>query len=140
MNGMDEAGILIRFVLAVLATWRISHLLVSEDGPGGVIARLRTWLDGMLAGDFMDCFGCASLWVAIPLAFYVAERPIDLLLAWLALSAAAFLLERAIAEPLVVHKVTDMNEMERNDGMLRAPTVGSEPSTTSNDGRPTVER
>jgi len=39
------AGFWIRFVLAVLATWRVSHLLVSEDGPWNLLARLRQRLN-----------------------------------------------------------------------------------------------
>ena len=30
-----------QFVLAVLATWRVTHLLASEDGPGDVVVRFR---------------------------------------------------------------------------------------------------
>ena len=30
-----------RLAVAALATWRLTHLLASEDGPGAVVARLR---------------------------------------------------------------------------------------------------
>ena len=129
---------LIQFVPAVLATWRISHLLTSEGGPAGAIARLRARLNGTWAASLTDCFGCTSIWVAVPLAFYVAGRPVDLVLYWLALSGGAFLLERASPEPLIVHQVIDTGEKEINDGMLRPPTVGSEPAATGDDGRLTA--
>ena len=34
----------LRFVLAALATWRVTHLLSSEDGPADLLYRLRTRL------------------------------------------------------------------------------------------------
>jgi hypothetical protein len=126
----DDAGVWIRFVVAVLATWRITHLLANEDGPAGVIARLRARLNRSFAGNLMDCFGCMSLWVAILFAFYVAERPLDLVLIWLALSGAAFILERASPEPLVIHEIPETSEGEKNDGMLRSPTIRPEPAAT----------
>jgi Protein of unknown function (DUF1360) len=81
-----------RFGVAALATWRVSHLLASEDGPGEVIARAREKLGDSQMGQLMDCFQCTSIWVAAPFAFYVAKKPVDRFAAWLALSAAACLL------------------------------------------------
>ncbi len=72
--------------LAILATWRVSHLLASEDGPGDVIFHLRKSLDQSFFGRLMDCFGCISLWIAAPLAFFVTTRPLELFVVWLALS------------------------------------------------------
>ncbi len=61
---MTEIGIWMRLVLAVLATWRVTHLLVSEDGPADMIVRFRALLGQSLAGRLMDCFNCLSLWIA----------------------------------------------------------------------------
>jgi hypothetical protein len=115
-------------VLAVLATWRIAHLLVSEDGPAGVIAGLRRRLGSSSIGRLMDCFGCVSLWVALPLAFYVTVSPLDLLLSWLALSGAAFMLERVVPEPLVIRQVDEVNDGEMSDGMLRPKPIQPGPA------------
>lgn len=82
-----------RFVLAVLATWRLTHLFVAEDGPADVIVRLRRLLGDSTAGRAMDCFHCLSMWFAAPLAFTVG-RSRDTVLVWLALSGGACLLER----------------------------------------------
>ena len=46
----------------------------------------------------MDCFYCLSIWTAAPVAAAVARRPREAPLAWLALSGAACLLERATTE------------------------------------------
>jgi hypothetical protein len=88
------ADLMARFVLAALAAWRVTHLLAEEDGPAGVVFRLRRWLGDSPVGGLMDCFHCLSLWVAVPAAFFVSTRPIVWGVSWLALSGAACLLER----------------------------------------------
>jgi Protein of unknown function (DUF1360) len=83
-----------RFALAALATWRVTHLLAREDGPAGAIVALRARAGSGRLGELMDCFYCASVWVAAPFGLTVARRPREVPLAWLALSGAACLLER----------------------------------------------
>jgi hypothetical protein len=85
--------LLLRFGVAALATWRVTHLLAREDGPAAAIARVRERLGASQLGELMDCFQCASVWVSIPFAFYVARKPADRIAAWLALSGAACLIE-----------------------------------------------
>ena len=116
---MQDVGVWLRFVLCVCATWRISHLLASEDGPGDVLARLRRRLGHSPAGRMMDCFGCVSLWVAMPLAFYAVQGWTDRVVTWLALSGAAFLLESALPQPLVLQPAVARDEEATEDGMLR---------------------
>jgi hypothetical protein len=101
-----------RFALAVLATWRITHLLAKEDGPADLIARFRAWLGTGITGRLMDCFHCLSFWVAVPLAFFVCRRPLDLVVAWLALSGGACLLERTAHEPVVIHPLPEDEKEE----------------------------
>lgn len=88
--------------MAALATWRITHLLAKEDGPADLIVRIRKRLGSGWAGRLMDCFHCLSFWVAAPMVFFVGGEPLELLLTWLALSAAACLLERTAPEPVVI--------------------------------------
>src|SRR5260370_32452856 len=92
-----------RFVLAVLATWRVTHLLASEDGPADLIVRFRARLGPGLAGDLMDCFNCLSLWSAAVAALFVSRRPVTWLFSWLALSGGACLLERLGAKPVIIY-------------------------------------
>jgi hypothetical protein len=101
---MDAAEFCTRFVLAALATWRVAHLFVSEDGPADVITWLRTRLGHSTIGQMMDCFGCFSLWVGIVFAWLISRRIADLVLTWLALSGAALLLERATGDPLIIER------------------------------------
>lgn len=109
-DAMSEAGFWGRLVLAVLATWRITHLLANEDGPADLFARFRARLGSGLLGRLMDCFHCLSFWVAAPMAFLIARRPSDLLVAWLALSGAACLLQRIGQAPVVVQPASPPRE------------------------------
>ncbi|HEU4479731.1 MAG TPA: hypothetical protein VFR80_14535 [Pyrinomonadaceae bacterium] len=113
----------LRLIVAVLATWRITHLLANEDGPADLVARFRLRLGSGLAGQLMDCFKCLSLWVALPIALFVTRRPLELLLTWVALSGAACLLERLGQEPIVIEQITKPEE-EKDLGMLRTETNG----------------
>jgi hypothetical protein len=119
---LSETSYWFSFLLAVLATWRITHLLASEDGPVDLVVRFRARLGSGLVGKLMDCFQCLSLWVALPLAFFVSRRPMELLLTWLALSGAACLLERIGQEPVVIQPMSRAEEGGTDVGMLRPET------------------
>lgn len=95
---MQDDGFPSRFLVGALATWRVTHLLVEEDGPGDMVVRLRQRAGDGWIGRAMDCFYCLSIWTAAPVAVAVARRPREAPLTWLALSGAACLLERATAE------------------------------------------
>lgn len=95
---MQDGGFATRFLVGALATWRVTHLLVEEDGPADVVVRLRRRAGDGWVGQALDCFYCLSIWTAAPVAAAVARRPRETPLAWLALSGAACLLERATAE------------------------------------------
>ena len=85
------------FFIAALATWRLSALLVREDGPLDVFAHLRRLLGTGLAGRALSCFYCTSLWVAAPAALWVVGMSTRLLVVWLAVAGTAGLLERFTA-------------------------------------------
>lgn len=118
---MTETSLVLRLVLAILATWRVTHLLAKEDGPADLIFRIRARLGQRFAGKLMDCFQCLSLWVALPIALLVTGRPLDLFLTWLALSGAACLLERIGQEPVVIQPIAKPEEVHQV-GMLRTET------------------
>ena len=96
----------LQFVLAVLATWRVTHLLAEEDGPWDVVVRIRQLLGNSVAGKAMDCFYCLSLWIAFPLALWIAHDLVELVVVWLALSGAACILDRATAKEKPENKPT----------------------------------
>jgi hypothetical protein len=91
------------FFVTVLAVWRLTHLLLAEDGPFDVIVSLRRACGKGFFGQLMDCFYCLSLWTAAPAAFVLAQRWLDGLLLWFALSASAILFERVHAV-LIAHE------------------------------------
>lgn len=114
---MNDTNFWIRFVLAVLATWRITHLISSEDGPADLVVRLRARLGNGLAGQLMDCFKCLSIWVALPAAVFVGGKPVHILVTWLAVSGAACLIQRAGEDPVVIRPLPDESR-GMDDGML----------------------
>jgi len=99
-----------RLVLAVLATWRLTHLLAMEDGPGEIIATLRSWLGDSFFGKLMDCFYCLSMWVAAPIACLLTNKWSEWPLFWLALSGAACLLERPAGHAIKMQQIPTAKE------------------------------
>ncbi len=103
---------MVDWLMTALAAWRLAHLLVNEDGPGAVFARLRyragvrvvpaQTADGQLMtarvaqtslAQGLTCVWCVSLWTAGGLwALWALWPPLGRALAtWLALSALAIL-------------------------------------------------
>lgn len=97
-------------IALALAAWRLASMLVDEDGPGGVFARLRHraglqsvpvragdgWQTVTTAAnplaELFACVWCMSVWAAALLAL----RPLRPLRFPLAASALAILLHEAI--------------------------------------------
>ena len=128
---MSSTEFLINFVLATLAVWRVAHLLVHEDGPKGLISQLRVLAAGTEIGRALDCVGCMSLWLALPASVWVSRRLSEFLPTWLALSGAAFLLERIGGQPLIVERFTQPEGVS-NDELLR--TESNDPGHGEPDG------
>lgn len=91
---MSDGSPALRFAVASLATWRVAHLVVEEDGPFDLVVRLRQRAGDGALGALLDCFFCSSVWAGAACAPAVARRRRELPLAALALSGAACLLER----------------------------------------------
>jgi hypothetical protein len=91
-------------LLLVLATWRLSYMLVHEDGLFDIFDRLRryantTHFDGLFAciycmSVWVSAFHLALLWLALPPPF---STIIWLYLHWLAISGGVSLAHRATA-------------------------------------------
>ena len=95
---MNESASIWRFCLAALAVWRLTHMIVEEDGPWRAIARMRTKLNATAFGRLMHCFFCLSLWISLPLAVWLNGGWIGIAVHWLALSGAACLFQK-VTEP-----------------------------------------
>jgi hypothetical protein len=112
----------VRLALASLATWRLSHLLAEEDGPGEIVVRVRARLGSGALGSLMDCFYCLSIWIAAPFALALAPRRRQLPGLWLAISGAACLLERVTAG----REIVEPDNHEEEADVLWAEAQGSE--------------
>jgi len=110
------------FAAGVLCCWRLTHLLQAEDGPWDMVVRLRRRAGSGFWGKLLDCFYCLSLWVALPIAFWLGDSWVHRLILWPAVSGGAILLERATARrsedpPAVYYEEPPRGEDE--NGLLR---------------------
>ena len=121
MNGF---GLWARLLVAVLATWRVTHLLANEDGPADIIVKFRKLLGQSMAGQLMDCFNCLSLWIAALAALFVSRRPAEWLMSWLAISGGACLLERLGREPVVIQPQPETSEGDLDHVLWTEPRGG----------------
>lgn len=128
---MAFANVWFRFVLALLATWRATHLLANEDGPADIIVRLRLWLGDRWIGKLMDCFNCLSLWIAAPAALFVSRRPVEWLFSWLALSGAACLLQQFDRQPVSIETVSQLEEGEADHVLWKEAHDNSDGNASS---------
>jgi len=80
------------FALGVFAVWRITYALTTEAGPARVLLRLRRAASRW--GSVLECFYCASVWVALPAAAAIGTTNLERALLWPALSGAACLAHR----------------------------------------------
>ena len=97
---IEDATFWPKLVVGVLATWRLTNVLVREEGPAGIAGRIRAAMLGTGLGRAFDCFDCLSLLVAAPAALWLTRQPLDLWWCWLAVSGAACLCDR-LAQPAV---------------------------------------
>lgn len=110
------------FPIALLGVWRITHLLVAEDGPWDASARLREAVGSGFWGKLLDCFACLSLWVSVPFALVLETTWLEWVLLFLGLSGGAVLIERLLpkdAGPPPANYVEDLPPEENHDDVLR---------------------
>jgi len=117
------------FLIAVLAVWRVTHLLWGEDGPFDIFVRLRAIAGAGFFARLLDCFYCLSLWVSAPPAWMLAATWTGRLLVWLALSGGAILLERVTARqppaPPALWREEPLEKEDRKETLNSCPVVES---------------
>lgn len=93
---------LVRLIVAALATWRLSSLLLYEEGPFEVFMRLRSAVDAPGLGHaqlrvLFGCIYCMSVWTGLLCAMLMMS---DLWVAMLpfALSAVAVMVDKCSAQ------------------------------------------
>lgn len=95
-------SMIVEFVIGTLATWRVASMLTREEGPYALFSRLRGPEPARGLRGALHCFYCASVWVAAPVARFVAPWSLRSVVIWLALSGGACLLDRATQRGLDV--------------------------------------
>lgn len=99
------------FTILALACWRLSSLIVREEGPWDIFERFRFFLgvrydaeserysDRML-GKLVTCVWCTSIWVSVLLfvPFSLFPNLTMLIVSPLALSALTILIERLVGD------------------------------------------
>lgn len=106
-------------ILGVLSVWRVTHLLVAEDGPWNILARLRQRVSEGFFATLIGCFYCLSVWVSAPFAWMIGSGKKERLLLWLALSGGAILLHRATEREETVPPTPYYEDPEVEHGLLR---------------------
>lgn len=113
------------FLVCALAVWRVTHLFAAEDGPFGLIARLRQRAGTGVWSGLMNCFYCLSLWIAVPFALLIADGWREWIVVWLALSAASIAWDHMVSRMRGVAEVWEVSpEREDNDELLRQSPGG----------------
>jgi len=90
---------MLEFIISTLAVYRLSHMIVAEDGPFDIFLKLRSWLfekdphsQSWIARGF-NCVLCVSFWVAW---VFVPFVPINPILTGFGLSGAALVLHKVV--------------------------------------------
>lgn len=99
----------VELIILIMASWRLSHFLVEEEGPWQIMLKIRTLMgvtydqysqkQGTNAiSDMLSCVWCTSYWVSwMWFLVYWSVRPVGLFIAVpFALSAGAILVEEVV--------------------------------------------
>lgn len=104
----SDIGAVELFILGC-GTWRLTSMIVNEDGPFNIFERFRYWIGirrttanvrfgTNIIAEGLSCVWCASVWFAFVVGvFYIAARPITLIVCTgLTLSTLAIMIEEAL--------------------------------------------
>lgn len=83
-----------KYLILVIAVWRLTHLISAEDGPFNLIIRLRKLLGATFFGKLMDCFYCLSIWIGFAFAMYAGADFKEVVIMTLYYSGASLLLQK----------------------------------------------
>ena len=92
------------FLIVALAVWRVSSLLVNEDGPFDIFAKIRYWVGvrfNQLSEPYginviskgLTCVWCTSVWISGVGAIFISANILEYIVLVMALSAAAIVIE-----------------------------------------------
>ena len=82
-------NLLLRLIIAALATWRVAYFISYEAGPWEFMWKIHKKLHGTELGKLISCVACSSVWLGI-----VFSVPGTLIVGYiLAVSALAMFIE-----------------------------------------------
>lgn len=64
------------YFITALGVWRITNILMYEDGPYEIFSRFRKWVGTESElGKMFSCFWCLSVTVSILVTIFICFRP-----------------------------------------------------------------
>jgi hypothetical protein len=103
---------LIALTTGILTTWRVTHLVVEEDGPWDLLRRLRSIASRIGAARLVSCFLCASVWIAVAVALLFSSGWRDVTIAVASFSGGAILLQRIVPDVRAAEWVEEKEEIQ----------------------------
>jgi hypothetical protein len=91
---------LITFIIYALAVYRLTQLVIYDEGPYSIFDRIRMTLRIHERNDWigrgLTCPACVSFWIGLLLAALSARGVVNVILVGLAYSAVAYVLARKV--------------------------------------------
>lgn len=89
---------MVRLIVAALATWRLSSLLLYESGPFDISLRIRSAASRTaFTAQLFSCMYCLSVWIGLLCAVLTLTEAWIVMLPF-ALSAVAIGMDRCLAQ------------------------------------------
>lgn len=88
---MDNLPVLVIYLIASIAVWRISHIVSDENGPLDIFLRIRTArtttpiLGSLVEG--LNCFMCNSVWFSFIFSLLLESEILSIIVLTFFLSA-----------------------------------------------------
>ena len=84
-------------ILSILATYRLSRMIIIEAGPLGIFTNIRAVIASRYAADHWIAAGiacplCVSFWIAAVFAALMAATPTNFILLWFGIAGAVTLI------------------------------------------------
>ena len=83
----------LQIILAILAVYRVAHMIAKEDGPLDVLAKIRGKVDPeqkAWIGRGLNCVACLSFWLSL-VAFALGGSWLE----WLAVAGGVLVMYKA---------------------------------------------
>ena len=93
----------LELIIGSFVTWRVSNILIRENGPLAIFARLRAYLAENQHGigglyDLFSCISCLSIYIGAVTALALAGDTLEWILYSLSFSAITVIIERLMSK------------------------------------------